>query len=309
MIKEEDLQNKIFLIVGATGLCGGQILKSLIEKRYRVIILVQNKEEEHLLPSDISKKVEHIVIVDVANDKNYLDSLEKCFKANHNDSVNYVISALGSTNINNQTFNKNDALVTERLIEAASRYGNLDKFCLISTANVRHPYSRASVTKNIKKGYKQSHHACTEDYLRTSGLTYLIVRPGELVPGDNAGNYSIHQGDNRHGSVNTATVGRLVIDTIIDPWIPANTSYECFSLDLHKNNEYHYVQGTHKLREESENDRRPVNHKTATKVMMSLFVSLFFTSAYLSYTFGRSYVNTQTFKALIRRLMGKGTGI
>ena len=82
------------------------------------------------------------------------------------------------------------------LINLAKKYG-VDKLILISSIGITRPYHIASYILNSLVSNVFFWKAKTENYLRQSGLDYIIIRPGGLL-GDIKSSH-LHQCDISQG--------------------------------------------------------------------------------------------------------------
>lgn len=81
---------------------------------------------------------------------------------------------------------------------------NIQKYVLISAALIERPYNPITVTLNtiIPNVYK--YKTITENYVRNSTLSYLIIRPTELIgeyDDTQVMGYDIDQGDRISGKI------------------------------------------------------------------------------------------------------------
>jgi hypothetical protein len=297
----------IFLVAGATGRCGRYIIKALLAKNKRVRVLVRNQKKlEETFTSDELKRLDRVIICNLVNSKDWAEKLAESFKTKDGEVVSYVISALSYRFENDQTSEQGNLLTNQRLIDAAVLSGNVKKFCLLSSTHVRRPYSYISLTCNINKKYMQWYKVLVEDYLRKSKLTYLIIRPTGLLVNEESTSFTISQGDKVSGQINVGTVGKLTVDTLLDSWIPSNTSYECFSTIEQIKTPYEYFQGRYGLRAETENEKKLVNHKTATRVVMTALWTMLFTAGYFGFKYGKNHINWERVMNILKRLVGRG---
>jgi hypothetical protein len=152
----------------------------------------------------------------------------------------------------------------------------------------------------------QWYKVLAEDYLRQSKLDYLIIRPTGLRNGEEATSFTISQGDKIEGCINVATVGRLTVDTLLDPWIRPNTSLECLTSDEQAKQPYQYIQGMYHLQPENDNQKKIVNHKIPARLVYSSFWAVLLTATYLGFRFARIYLPWKRFMNYFSRLIGRG---
>jgi putative NADH-flavin reductase len=298
---------EIYLVAGATGECGVYLVKALLDKNKRVRLLIKNPEKLNQFSEEERAKFESVVICNLVRDIDYKDKLFTSLAGN----VKYVISCLSyrykAVRDEKQTSYEGIFLTNQRLIDAVKEKCNVKRFLLLSSTYLTKPYSWISLTNNFFYDYSQLNKAQTEYYLRNSGLNYLIVRPGSLKVSDKPSQYTISQGDALTGHINTQTVGKLAIDTLLDPWIPTNTTYECISYDQQCNQGYKYIQGAYRLKSDTDQDKQAVSEKRHIRacrvikfgltvvVISSAFGTAIFTSERLARYFRDMLTNAKQF--------------
>jgi hypothetical protein len=307
MIKE----NEIFIVAGASGRCGSQIVKHLIEfkKTVRVLIRNQNKFEEKLKKLKIEiNNIQKIVTCDLVQNLDYENKLFDLFDIQQGEII-YVYSALSYSWGEKDTSEGGNLLTNKRFIEYAATHGKdkIKKFCLLSSSHVRRPYSYISLRCNLLGGrdYMQHFKAVVEDILRKSGLKYLIIRPVGLDQKMGLSAFTLSQGDKVEGLISTETVGRLSVDLILDKNTPDNTSLECLSYPNQFNLPYEYNVGI-SLHSESEKDKEFIDHiKPCRIVLFSLGTTVTF-FMYLSFWLQKNYNIVRNFFSYVERLIGRG---
>jgi phage anti-repressor protein len=263
---------QLFLVAGATGKIGINVVKALIAKNRKVRILIQDETKLDNFTEEERSKIETITICNLFTDSKYEEKIEAALNLN-NKNVTHIISCL-SFNEKNKSYDSYFISQT-RLIEAAKKH-NVEKFLLISSTHVTKPYSSHSLLLNLSHQYTQWNRVRVEEYLRKSSVKYLIVRPGQLIEGNEAHDFSINQGDILNGKINVQTLGRLAVDTFLDPWIPENVTYECITDEKQNKEKYSYVQGRFRLYEDSEKDDKKCNSVAHVRACRLVEFSFFF---------------------------------
>jgi len=301
MVENSDLDNDqdIYLIAGATGKTGVHITKALVARGKIVRIIVRSATRAKTLLADVFDKLESVVTCDIVNDNDYGEKLKKALESSKGKVVSHVISTL-SYNWD-KTISPYDGNVTsnERLIDACVKSKIVKKFVFLSSSHVRRPWSYVSLTCNIIKPELNWHKVIAEDLVRKSGINYLIVRPVGLSKNIDLKEtgYTIDQGDRVEGMIHRSTVGRLIVDTMLDPNIPDNTSYECISYAQDFQKEYSYTNGGFKLRCETEEEKQKVDHIIPKKVvLLSIFMAISFTF----YMVGKFISNKRIFQRFFK---------
>jgi hypothetical protein len=301
--------DEIYLVAGATGRTGRYVVKHLLLKNKRVRVLVRNQEKlSTVFEKEEINKLDKIVVCNLVHDKDYKQKLDDCFKVNENEKVAYVISALSYRFEKDQTCEEGNLLTNKRLIDASNEH-KVKKFLLLSSSHVTRPFSYFSLTCNINKRYMQHYKVVVEDYLRKSGLNYLILRPVGLLVTDETTAFTLCQGDRVEGQINIATVGRLCVDTISDPWIPNNTALECISSKDQFKQPYEYKQGNYHFKPETEKDKKVFNHKAASRIVMSALYSSALLSLYMAFKHARKLKIWYRIFNILGRMLATGTNI
>jgi uncharacterized protein YbjT (DUF2867 family) len=149
-------------VAGATGGTGQQIVKQLVARGIPVKALVRDLEKaKQILPTNVE-----LVVGDVMQAASLTAAMEGC---------TVLLSATGAA----PSFNvfgplSVDYLGNKHLVDAA-KAAHIEQFVMVSSLCVSRLFHPLNLFWLILFWKKQA-----EDYLRTSGLTYTIVRPGGL---------------------------------------------------------------------------------------------------------------------------------
>jgi uncharacterized protein YbjT (DUF2867 family) len=192
------------LVVCATGRSGPAVLAALEQEGYtRIRALVRDVDRaRRLLGDDIE-----LVQADVRN----AESLDSAMV-----NVRYIVSALGSNTFNDPANSPEliDYEGVRNLAEAARRAG-VAQFVQVSSLGI----SRAAEHPLNRFGRVMEWKAKGEEALRSSGVTYTIVRAGGLLdtPGGEAGIQAL-QGDKlATGQIPRADVAMVCVKALRDP--------------------------------------------------------------------------------------------
>jgi hypothetical protein len=297
-------KQNVYVVAGATGRCGRYIVKSLLHKNKKVRILIKNPNKLNIFTEEEKKNLDTITLIDLVKDKEYEKKLDSCL-GDENTNF-YVISALSYRFEENQSCEEGNLVTNKRLIDACVKSGKVKKFCLLSSSHVRRPFSYISLTCNLNKRYMQWYKVLVEDYLRKSNLEYLIIRPTGLVMNDKPTLFTISQGDKIEGKIHVATIGRLTVDTLLDPWIPSNTSFECLTSADQIGKNYEYVEGNFHLRKETDEERKLINHLIPCRIVAISLISVVLVSGYFIDYYTRKYLNLKIIIKYFKRLIGRG---
>ena len=113
-----------------------------------------------------------------------------------------------------------------------SKEFKVEKYVLVSGALITKAWHPIALLLNIFISNVYAHKANAENYLRRSGLNYMIVRPGGLRVGyedEPPTNYTLGQGDNISGMITRPTVAKLTVDSLLSNNIADNVTFECAS--------------------------------------------------------------------------------
>lgn len=184
------------LVAGANGTTGKQIVNLLKESQYfNPIAMVRKEEQKEYF------KAKHIdtVLGDLEGDIN------KVF--NQIESVDKVLFAAGS---GGKKVIEVDQEGAKRLIDA-SKQNNIKKFVMLSSMGADKPEE----AEQLQEYLKAKHNA--DEYLKTSGLNYSIVRPGSLTNEEPPHNEIELQGKlNKRGEISRSDVAQTLVRTLND---------------------------------------------------------------------------------------------
>ncbi len=181
------------LVAGATGGVGQQVAHRLVQSRRAVRAIVRDP----IAAARVLDFQTELITADVTN----AASLTPAFRG-----VRHVVCTIGSRAVEGGNPERIDYMGVRNLVDTACAAG-VEHFVLVSTIAVTqrdHPLNRYGRVLDWKlKG---------EDWLRASGLTYTIVRPGGLVddPGGRLG-VTVDQGDRISGRVTRADVAEACL--------------------------------------------------------------------------------------------------
>jgi nucleoside-diphosphate-sugar epimerase len=212
-----------FLIAGATGRTGIELVNKLIKQDKKVHIIVRNKTTAKQIFRENYEKIEKIIEVELGkdisnkeylNDKDLRDSIEWC---------DVLVSAIGSTI--GVDPHKADYTTTSDLISLCENSKNnfMGKiFVLITSLFITRPYSIPALILNYLIPNVLGWKALAENRLRHSDLNYLILRPGQLT-GSNLNStkksIGVYQGDKVKGKISRENVALVIIEGLSKPWI------------------------------------------------------------------------------------------
>ncbi|MEC9493319.1 complex I NDUFA9 subunit family protein [Flexistipes sp.] len=156
------MKDTVFL-TGATGFVGSEVQKRLLEKNYRIKVLVRDKDRLKENSADIVP-----VEGDVLNPESFRKEMEDV------DTVIHLVGIIREFPSQGITFEKLHFEATKNVVDTAVSNG-IKRFIHMSANGAR----ENAVTDYHKTKYK------AEEYVRNSGLTYTIFRPSLIYgPGD-----------------------------------------------------------------------------------------------------------------------------
>lgn len=157
------------LVAGATGETGRRVVRELVARGRPVRALVRNRDQaQAILPETVE-----LVVGDVGDRPSLVQAMEGC---------DVVLSATGARPSLDLTGPYQvDYLGNKNLVDAAKQAG-IQQFVMVSSLCVSKFFHPLNLFWLILHWKKQA-----EDYLRESGLTYTIVRPGGLRNDEDTG--------------------------------------------------------------------------------------------------------------------------
>jgi uncharacterized protein YbjT (DUF2867 family) len=178
------------LIAGANGTTGRIIIELLKDSdSYRPIAMVRKQEQkDHFEQENVTA-----VVADLEND------LSHAVK-----NVDKVIFAAGSKGKNVIGVDQDGA---KRLVEASKDAG-VKKFVMLSTMGADNP----SVSEEMGDYLQAKQNA--DEYLKSSGLDYTIVRPGSLTDEEGIGKIQLMAKLESFGKITRADVAKTLVEVL-----------------------------------------------------------------------------------------------
>jgi uncharacterized protein YbjT (DUF2867 family) len=189
------------LVAGATGGTGRRVVQELVQRGIDTRVLVRSREKaQELLPANVE-----IVVGDVLQPASIQAAIAHC---------TVVICATGATPSFDFTAPyRVDFEGTKNLVDIAKQHG-IEQFVLVSSLCVSrlfHPLNLFWLILLWKK--------FAEDYLKRSGLTYTIVRPGGLRNDDENADPIVMSGADTlfEGSIPRQKVAQICVEALFQP--------------------------------------------------------------------------------------------
>jgi uncharacterized protein YbjT (DUF2867 family) len=180
------------VVAGANGTTGRIIVQLLKDSdTYRPIAMVRKQEQKDRFEQENVTAV----IADLEKDVN--PAVKNADK---------VIFAAGSKGKNVTGVDQEGA---KRLIDAAKDAG-ARKFVMLSSMGADNP----SVSDTLEDYLRAKQNA--DEYLKTSGLEYNIVRPGSLVNEEGTGKIQLKEKLENYGSISRADVAKTLVEVLQD---------------------------------------------------------------------------------------------
>ena len=181
------------LVAGANGTTGKKIVDLLQESQYFNPIAMVRKEEQ----------------IGYFKDKNIdavLGDLEKDVSEVFKGNIDKVVFAAGSSGKNVIGVDQEGA---KKLIDA-SKKANVKKFVMLSSMGADKPEEATQLQDYLKA----KHNA--DEYLKSSGLNYSIIRPGTLTNESQSKTIELQQKLEKHGEISRADVAQTLVQSLDD---------------------------------------------------------------------------------------------
>jgi uncharacterized protein YbjT (DUF2867 family) len=190
------------LVVGANGTTGKKIVAILNESNnFHPIAMVRKEEQQAYF------KAQNIETV--------LGDLEGDLFSVFNRSIDKVVFAAGSAGKNVLGVDQEGA---KKLIDA-SKKANIKKFVMLSSMGADKPEEATQLQEYLKA----KHNA--DEYLKTSGLDFSIVRPGSLTNEAALNTIELEGKLNKRGEISREDVAKTLVQTLNDT-VASNATFE-----------------------------------------------------------------------------------
>ena len=190
------------LVAGANGTTGKKIVNLLNESQYFNPIAMVRKEEQ-------------IAYFKAKNIETVLADLEQDVSVAFNKTIDKVVFAAGS---GGKKVVEVDQEGAKRLIDASNK-NNVKKFVMLSSMGADRPQQ----AEQLQDYLKAKHNA--DEYLKSSGLNYSIVRPGSLTNGDLTNKIQLDTKLNKSGEISRNDVAQTLVRSLNDD-VANNATFE-----------------------------------------------------------------------------------
>jgi uncharacterized protein YbjT (DUF2867 family) len=190
------------LVVGANGTTGKKIVAILNESNnFHPIAMVRKEEQQAYFKAQSIETV--------------LGDLEGDLSSVFNRPIDKVVLAAGSAGKNVLGVDQEGA---KKLIDA-SKKANIKKFVMLSSMGADKPEEATQLQEYLKA----KHNA--DEYLKTSGLDFSIVRPGSLTNEAALNTIELEGKLNKRGEISREDVAKTLVQTLNDT-VASNATFE-----------------------------------------------------------------------------------
>jgi uncharacterized protein YbjT (DUF2867 family) len=190
------------LVVGANGTTGKKIVAILNESNnFHPIAMVRKEEQQAYFKAQSIETV--------------LGDLEGDLSSVFNRPIDKVVFAAGSAGKNVLGVDQEGA---KKLIDA-SKKANIKKFVMLSSMGADKPEEATQLQEYLKA----KHNA--DEYLKTSGLDFSIVRPGSLNNEAALNTIELEGKLNKRGEISREDVAQTLVQTL-DDTVASNATFE-----------------------------------------------------------------------------------
>lgn len=270
-----------YLIAGATGGTGRELVKQLISLNKQVAIIVRNKTKAREVFKDIYKKISDVIECNLGESqfKPYIKEEENKV-INALEGCDVLVSAIGS--VRGQDPQISDYMTTTEMIRLCERTKDKFKgkpFVLVSSLYVERPYSFVAYFLNTLVPYVLGWKILAENKLRQSDLNYLIVRPGRLTNDKEITNaVGVYQGDRVKGKISRRNTACAIIQALnLDSINKGRVTIDVVECNTPTANEDKaQLEITQLIKEDDENSISTADHFVATRnISVCLYTILF----------------------------------
>ncbi len=189
------------LVVGANGTTGKEIVSLLkASDHFNPVAMVR---ERHQVDQFKHKRID-TVLGDLTKDLSHVT-----------DNIDKVIFAAGS---GGKKVVEVDQEGAKSLIDV-SKKANVKRFVMLSSMGADQPEAADDLEAYLQA--KQN----ADEYLKASGLNYVIVRPGALNNEDGTGKIELNQKLNKQGEISRVDVAHTLVNALDDD-TPSNVTFE-----------------------------------------------------------------------------------
>jgi uncharacterized protein YbjT (DUF2867 family) len=195
---------KKVLVAGANGTTGRTIINLLKKSEvYQPIAMVRKQDQkDHFENQGVST-----VLADL--EENLSQAVQ---------NIDKVIFAAGSKGKNIIGVDQEGA----KSLTDAAKLAGLEKFVMLSSMGADNP----AVSNDLEDYLRAKQNA--DDYLKASGLSYSIVRPGSLIDDHGTGKIELKEKLEKRGSISRADVAKTLVEALEED-VKQNQTFEILS--------------------------------------------------------------------------------
>jgi len=197
-------EKKVVVVAGATGRTGKLVVEELANRNFQVRAMVRSS------PSASWLQQEGVQVVE--GDLTSVASLEKVM-----EGAQFIISVIGSKKpFNKKENNKVDNMGNQNLAKAA-KAKNIRQFVVVSSVGAGNSKNALPFILRLLMGPVLKVKTISEEFIRTCGLSYTIIRPGGLKDTELSGEVAFGEGGKVTGSVSRKQIAKVCVDALENP--------------------------------------------------------------------------------------------
>jgi len=206
-----------YLIIGATGGTGKELVDKLVSEGKKVAILVRNKTKAKSVLKDKYEKIDNVIEYELGLSA-VRGEVERKYNSELLNAIEWcdvLISTVG--NVRGSDPQTSDYFATVELLDHCQKSESKFKnklFVLVTTLFITRPYHFISFILNWIMPYVLGWKALAENRVRQSGLNYLIVRPGGLTSREETKTVEVYQGDTVSGYISRKNLANMILYSI-----------------------------------------------------------------------------------------------
>jgi uncharacterized protein YbjT (DUF2867 family) len=156
---------------------------NLLKTDHKIIVFCANEDKLYHIFPDKTEKFHKVIKMDFEHSVISFENGGENPFLSHLEGVDILINCLGPYKKRDVNHSRLIDLEANKLLIAASKTHNIQKYIFVSSMFVTRPDELTSFIQNTSVGNCLGHKMEAENILRESGLNYVIVRPGELPGG------------------------------------------------------------------------------------------------------------------------------
>jgi nucleoside-diphosphate-sugar epimerase len=208
-----------FLIVGATGGSGIELINLLISKGKSVAIVVRDKTKAKTIFKENYEKIHRVIECELGLSQLKCE-IEPVYNEDLLEGLNWcdvLISSLGTPygQSPQQCYYMAVSDLLKHCQKAENKFSD-KQIVYISTMYITRPNSFVAFILNSMISNVMGWKALAENRIRQSGLNYLIVRPGRLMNTKTPLTVEVQQGDKGKGRISRFNLANMILHSLSD---------------------------------------------------------------------------------------------